>query len=67
VFSTLSAEVESGDKSYALNLRAMRNRDQWATATLPVRIAGQRAVVRFHARGKAQAQCLIDDVELKQK
>jgi len=67
VFSTLSAEVESGNKSYALNLRAMRNRDQWATATLPVRIAGQRAVVRFQARGKAQAQCLIDDVELKQK
>ena len=61
LFETLDIVVNSGKK---LHLAKAKTGDQWQKASMKVRIKGGRAEVKFHAKGQALAQCLIDDVSL---
>lgn len=66
LFDSLAVEITSAGKTQTLNLKALGSNDNWTEATARVPVAGGKAVVTFHAIGKAGAQCLVDDVELKQ-
>lgn len=63
-FKKLYATIESGGKTYRLNLKETNSNNQWTTAQLSCLIKGGKATVTFHAKGKATAQCLIDDISL---
>lgn len=55
---------KAGKKVKMLHLAKADTGDQWQTASMKVRIKGGSATIVFHAKGKAMAQCLIDDVSL---
>ena len=59
----LSASVESGGKKSTLNLLDLKTNDHWTKGSLKAKVKGGKARIVFHAKGKAMAQCLIDDVE----
>lgn len=57
-------EGRAGAKGKKLHLAKAKTGDQWQKASMKVRIKGGRAQVQFHAKGKALAHCLIDDISL---
>ena len=63
LFKKLQVEVANT----RLDLRPLCTDDRWTPVTLPVRIIGGSATLTFRAKGKKNAQCLIDDVTLVQK
>lgn len=63
----LTATVESGKKSFTLDLLGLKTGDKWTKGSLKATVKGGKARIVFHAKGKAMAQCLIDDVEFVQE
>ncbi|MBQ0020540.1 MAG: family 43 glycosylhydrolase [Bacteroidales bacterium] len=63
-WDVLKVTVESGGKQTFLDLKRLKSNDQWTEAVLKTRIKGGKARIVFRAKGKAMAQCLVDDVEL---
>ncbi len=64
LFKKLDAIVSSDGKNTSLKLAKSKTRNNWTKASMKVKVTGGKASVTFHARGKANARCLIDDVSL---
>ncbi len=63
-FNALTATITSEGGTYKLNMRKQKSNDKWTGSSMKVHIKGGKASLSFHAKGKANAQCLIDDVAL---
>lgn len=66
-WSILKVSVESDGNQTFLDLKCLKSNDQWTVATLKAPIKGGKARIVFRAKGKAMAQCLVDDVTLTKK
>ncbi|MDO4737122.1 MAG: family 43 glycosylhydrolase [Bacteroidales bacterium] len=64
LFNQLEVSISSEDGTYRQNLRKKNSNDQWTKTEMPVKIRGGKAVLKIKAKGKATAQCLIDDIQL---
>ena len=64
LFNQLEVSISSEDGTYKQNLRKKNSNDQWTKTEMPVKIRGGKAVLKIKAKGKATAQCLIDDIQL---
>lgn len=63
-FKNLKVEVDSSTGKNEFSLKRVGVGSAWTPITLPVSISGGTATLRFYAKGKKNAQCLIDDVTL---
>lgn len=63
-FDMLDVTVTSAAENKVLSLVTEQYGDNWQKVSMEVNIKGGSASITIHARGKALAQCLIDDISL---
>lgn len=66
-WDVLKVAVEPNGNQTFLDLKRLKSNDQRTEAVLGTRIEGGKARIVFRGRGRAMAQCLVDDVTLTKK